>query len=227
MVQLSKGIKAATSVKPGETQAITFYQLRAHPILTNRKDEIDRKQELCLRLVDLPGYGFSYTSEEQSQHMLDMIISYASLHHGRHSRSSLKRILLLLDARHGMKKADVDFLSHLEQEIRGRDGKVNVTLPPIQLVLTKCDLVKQVDLARRLVLIRERFTDVLSREPSKLPIMLVSARAGTASTGGILELQKELAGMANMEQVPISADFQPVTPKRGKAKSKDRSPEKR
>lgn len=66
-------------------------------------------------------------------------------------------------------------------------------LPPIQLVLTKCDLVSQDDLARRVVLVRKQLSDCLRREPSSLPIMMVNAKV--QGQGGVLELQKELAAL--------------------------------
>ena len=73
----------------------------------------------------------------------------------------------------------------------------------IQIVLTKCDLVSQNDLARRVVQMKSELSGVLKREPSALPIMLVSARAGVGfnnvrnnkARGGILELQRELAAL--------------------------------
>lgn len=51
---------------------------------------------------------------------------------------------------------------------------------------------------------RQQLSETLRREPSQLPIMLVSARAGVGfnkivdnrAQGGVLELQKELAGLA-------------------------------
>lgn len=67
------------------------------------------------------------------------------------------------------------------------------SLPPIQIVLTKCDLVNQMDLCRRCSQVREQLSDSLFREPSQLPVLFVSARAGLL--GGILELQKELAAL--------------------------------
>ena len=90
------------------------------------------------------------------------------------------------------------FLCPYKNQTRRRD------LPPIQIVLTKCDLVPQLDLARRVVQVREELSDLLIREPSSLPVMLVSAKAGLGfnnirgnkSLGGILELQRELAALA-------------------------------
>ena len=62
------------------------------------------------------------------------------------------------------------------------------------MVLTKCDLVSQKDLARRVELVRRELSDCLRREPSSLPIMMVSAR--NQGQEGVLELQKELAALA-------------------------------
>jgi hypothetical protein len=59
--------------------------------------------------------------------------------------------------------------------------------------MTKCDLVKQTDLARRVVMVRKQLSDCLVRQPSALPIMLVSAKV--EGQQGVLELQKELAAL--------------------------------
>ena len=72
-------------------------------------------------------------------------------------------------------------------------------LPPIQVVLTKCDLVDQADLARRVILARQQLSACLLREPSALPIMLVSAQI--QGQAGVLELQKEIAGLASESSV--------------------------
>jgi GTP-binding protein len=192
-------VKAAVSNTPGETKRITFYQLSSYVLdsasTTNRK-------KVSLVLVDLPGYGFAFANEEKASSWKELMKEFI-LNRG----SSLKRILMLIDARHGFKRTDFEFLEMLQ------DGLVNATkdstvkkkleLPPIQVVLTKCDLVSQDDLARRVVLSREQLSYTLKREPSALPVMLVSARAGLGfnnirgnhAKGGILELQKELAAL--------------------------------
>jgi GTP-binding protein EngB required for normal cell division len=66
-------------------------------------------------------------------------------------------------------------------------------LPPIQIVLTKCDLVSQSDLARRILQVRQQLSNALLRQPSSLPEMLVSAQI--EGQKGVLELQKELAAL--------------------------------
>lgn len=69
--------------------------------------------------------------------------------------------------------------------------------------MTKCDLVPQIDLARRVIQVREELSDILIIEPSSLPVMLVSAKAGLGfnnirhqrAFGGVLELQRELSAL--------------------------------
>uniref|UniRef100_A0A7S2RWQ0 Uncharacterized protein n=1 Tax=Eucampia antarctica TaxID=49252 RepID=A0A7S2RWQ0_9STRA len=119
-------------------------------------------------------------------------------------KKSLKRVLFLLDARHGFKKTDFEFLESLQHDLKARTN-----LPPIQLVLTKCDLVTQNDLARRVVQVKQQLSNILIRQPSSLPVMLVSAKAGLGfnnirgnrARGGILELQRELAGLVRKPQI--------------------------
>ncbi|EED87994.1 predicted protein, partial [Thalassiosira pseudonana CCMP1335] len=116
--KLPRGVKAVTSDKPGETKEFTV------------NDNSKEVAKMSLLLVDLPGYGFAFAKEERTKEWKEL------MHHYLLERRCLKRILMLLDARHGFKKIDYDFLADLQE------GE----LPPIQLVLTKCDLVKQADL---------------------------------------------------------------------------------
>ena len=80
-------------------------------------------------------------------------------------------------------------------------------------MLTKCDLVPQSDLARRVTLVRRQLAEILRREAGNLPVMLVAARStllppprrkgGSSGAGppprrrrdGVLELQRELAAL--------------------------------
>ncbi|KAG7340298.1 ribosome biogenesis GTP-binding protein YsxC [Nitzschia inconspicua] len=252
--KLPKGIKAITSPKPGETRAVTFYQVstttatttttttsntaKTSTAVATARHKSDKQNEnhdepksdealSSLVLVDLPGYGFAYgpnnmhnehDEEGQQAHHKDprelypwqsLIESYVL----ERPRSCLKRILLLVDARHGAKRADLDFLESLQaQQLKRRrtnkntdndddDNKSNVVepreLPPIQIVLTKCDLVSQSDLARRIIQVREQLSSALLRQPSALPEMLVSAQM--EGHRGVLELQKELAALSKHE----------------------------
>lgn len=234
--RLPKGIKAKISSKPGETRSIDFYQLSTEIVQLGSKDDkenedtkrsfnnkdkhsngaVKKKQRLSLLLVDLPGYGFAFgPKKERRQPESDdsdganFLFPWQSLietYITNRPRSSLKRVLLLLDARHGMKQADSQFLEDLQMALVHRQKifsktsvehhqqpRVPTELPPLQIVLTKCDLVSQVDLARRVIQVREQLSDCLLRQPKILPEMLVSARI--EGQGGVLELQKELASL--------------------------------
>lgn len=169
-----------------------MYQLSSQLI----NDANNKKHKVSLILVDLPGYGFAYASPEAASLWKDLMQHYLV-----NRDKALKRILLLVDARHGMKKADFDFLESLELCNTRRN------LPPIQIVLTKCDLVTQSDLARRVFLVRQQLSDTLRRETSLLPVMLTSAKdagfAGQSTSsntmkGGLLELQRDLAALVHM-----------------------------
>lgn len=180
--KLPKGLKAVTSSKPGETRCLNFYQLSS----------IVSGQKMGLMLVDLPGFGFAYASEEKTTGWKALMESYI-LNRGK----ALKRILFLIDSRHGMKKADIEFMTSLQDSLYDKKSNVKTVqkreLPPIQIVLTKCDLVHQSDLARRVVQVRKQLSDCLIREPSALPVMMVSAQI--QGQAGVLELQKELASL--------------------------------
>ncbi|KAL3822293.1 hypothetical protein ACHAXA_005926 [Cyclostephanos tholiformis] len=201
--KLPKGIKAVTSSKPGQTKELTFYQLTADVMSEDDAHEtIEEEGKMSLLLVDLPGYGFAFAKEERTIEWTNL------MHHYLLERRSLKRILFLLDARHGFKKTDFDFLGDLQDGLMAKNNGKKRELPPIQIVLTKCDLVQQTDLARRVVIVKKQLSDFLIREPSSLPVMLVSARAGIGFNnvrrdtpmGGVLELQRELAALVPKPQ---------------------------
>lgn len=198
--KLPRGVKAVTSDLPGETRQITFYELSSDVFRDGNKTK------LAMLLVDLPGYGFAFASEEKAAEWRELMKNYL-LHRGK----SLKRVLLLIDARHGMKKADADFLQSLESALFS-EAEGRRDLPPIQLVLTKCDLVSQTDLAKRVVLVRQQLLDCLRRQPGALPVMLVSAKPGVGfdnvhggrALGGVLELQREIATLASQSKKQTS-----------------------
>eukprot|EP01098_Paradermamoeba_levis_P004387 TRINITY_DN1891_c0_g1_i1.p1 TRINITY_DN1891_c0_g1~~TRINITY_DN1891_c0_g1_i1.p1 ORF type:complete len:429 (-),score=121.32 TRINITY_DN1891_c0_g1_i1:1-1287(-) len=125
------------SPKPGCTRTINFFVLDSH-----------------LALVDLPGYGFAFASEEQRLGWLDLIGIYLR------ERKELKRTFLLIDARHGLKPSDLSFMKTLETW--------SVTY---QVVLTKTDLVDPSDLARRCLLVNN---EIARSSNAVRPVMMVS-----------------------------------------------------
>lgn len=124
--KLPKGVKAEASSKPGQTKELSFYQLTADVVTTdNNNDSHETEKELLgkmsLLLVDLPGYGFAFAKEERTIEWKNL------MHHYLLERRSLKRILLLLDARHGFKKTDFDFLGDLQDGLMAKSDDKKVS----------------------------------------------------------------------------------------------------
>ncbi len=74
---------AATSVTPGRTRQLNFFNLGER-----------------LMLVDLPGYGYAAAPKAMVAQWTRLIEAYLS------GRPSLRRVFLLADARHGLKEID-------------------------------------------------------------------------------------------------------------------------
>eukprot|EP00053_Salpingoeca_punica_P012436 m.111295 g.111295 ORF g.111295 m.111295 type:complete len:483 (-) comp15949_c1_seq1:1040-2488(-) len=157
---------ARTSAKPGLTQSVNFYRLC---------DE--------LHIVDMPGYGFAFAKAEKVSQWQETALAYIS------ERSALKRLFLLLDARHGLKVNDKKFLEQIEK----------IRSPRIQLVLTKCDLVLPIDLARRATLVAEEAKAYRKVLPE---VVFVSSQAST----GVAHLQRIIAHCANLPMATVDAD---------------------
>jgi GTP-binding protein len=152
---------ARISRTPGRTQQINMFDLGGR-----------------LMLVDLPGYGFAQAPKPKVDAWQRLIRSYLR------GRAGLMRTCLLIDARHGLKPVDLEFMAML--------GEVAVAY---QLVLTKADLVRPGALTD---LIDSLQAD-LARKPGAHPeIIATSAREGT----GIERLRAALATLA----IPSSED---------------------
>ncbi len=108
---------ARTSNTPGRTQELNFF-------------DIGDPEAPVLRLVDMPGYGFAKAPKDVVKKWRFLINDYLR------GRVVLKRALVLIDARHGVKDVDLDVMKML-------DGAA-VTY---HLVLTKADKIKASDLA--------------------------------------------------------------------------------
>ncbi|MGL9725981.1 MAG: ribosome biogenesis GTP-binding protein YihA/YsxC [Wolbachia sp.] len=101
---------ARVSSKPGCTRQINFYSMY------NNK----------FRIVDLPGYGYSRASKEETVQYLNLI-EYYLIH-----RRNLKRVFVLIDSKVGLKEIDKDFVYWLIC------NNIN-----FNIVLTKIDKVTQ------------------------------------------------------------------------------------
>ena len=93
--------------------------------------------DLGAQLVDLPGYGFAFAAEEEVARWQQAMRAYLA------RRGDPLRVLLVVDARQSLRESDREFLLWL-------DGEVGA---PVHVVLSKCDLVPPVELARRYTLL--------------------------------------------------------------------------
>ena len=105
---------ARTSNTPGRTQELNFF---------------DVGQPLVLRLVDMPGYGFAEAPKDMVKRWRFLVNDYLR------GRSVLKRAIVLIDSRHGVKPVDREIMDMLDAAAVG-----------YRLVLTKADKVKASEL---------------------------------------------------------------------------------
>ncbi len=148
---------ARASSEPGRTREVNFFVL-------------DEK----LRLVDLPGYGFAKTSRKTADKFQNLGRAYLR------GRPNLKRVYLLIDARHGLKSVDDEALKALD-----------TAAVSYQIVLTKADKLKPAEVDK----VVAETLKAISRRPAAFPrVVATSAEKG----GGIPELRAEIiaAGFA-------------------------------
>ncbi len=105
---------ARTSVTPGRTQELNFF---------------DVGDPLVLRLVDMPGYGFAKAPKDMVRKWRYLVNDFLR------GRQALKRALVLIDSRHGIKDVDREIMEMLDRAAVG-----------YRLVLTKADKIKASEL---------------------------------------------------------------------------------
>ncbi|MFA7596171.1 MAG: ribosome biogenesis GTP-binding protein YihA/YsxC [Novosphingobium sp.] len=107
---------ARTSVTPGRTQELNFFEVG---------------EPTQFRLVDMPGYGFAKAPPKVVETWRRLVRDFLR------GRVPLKRTLLLVDARHGIKPVDADMMQMLDEAAVG-----------YRIVLTKADKVKESELGK-------------------------------------------------------------------------------
>lgn len=116
---------ARASNTPGRTQQINFFSLGGQ-----------------MHIVDLPGYGYAVASKDKIDAWNVLMQAYLS------RRRNLKRVCILIDARHGIKKADEEAMRFLD------DSGV-----PYLVVLTKLDKLKGLQATTVLADVETRLRD--------------------------------------------------------------------
>lgn len=148
---------ARTSNTPGRTQQLNFFNLGGR-----------------LKLVDMPGYGYAKESKEKVEAWNDMVRRFLK------GRVTLRRALVLIDSRHGLKPNDDEIMKMLDQ-----------AAVPYVVVLTKADKVK----ATALDAVVKGTQAGLKKHPAAFPeVHVTSSEKGM----GIAELRASLAQLAEM-----------------------------
>ena len=151
-----KGL-ARTSNTPGRTQELNFFDVGSPP---------------QIRLVDMPGYGFAEAPKDLVKRWRFLVNDFLR------GRAVLRRAIVLVDSRHGLKPVDVEIMDMLDT------AAVNY-----QLVLTKADKVKPTELAKTLELTKEQAAKHAAAHPH-----LIATSSETGS--GIAELRTAILDAA-------------------------------
>ncbi len=148
---------ARTSGQPGRTRQLNFFDLGGR-----------------LVLVDMPGYGYAEAAKQVKQDWQGLMFEYLR------GRPTLRRVVLLLDARIELKESDDAVMELLD--------RAAVTY---QLVLTKADAVKPPALARK----QAEIVALARLHPAAhMDVLTTSSETGT----GIPELRATLAELARV-----------------------------
>lgn len=142
---------ARASNEPGRTREINFFLLAEK-----------------LRLVDLPGYGFARVSRTTASKFQDLGRQFLR------GRPNLKRVYLLIDARHGLKAVDKEALDALD-----------ISAVSYQIVLTKADKIKPPEVDK----VVEETLKAVAKRPAAFPrVLATSSEKGL----GLPELRAEI-----------------------------------
>ena len=141
---------ARTSNTPGRTPELNFF---------------DVGSPVQIRLVDMPGYGFAEAPKDMVKRWRFLVNDYLR------GRQVLKRALVLVDSRHGLKPVDHEIMTMLDE-----------AAVSYHLVLTKGDKIKPTELAKVL----DRTAVEAAKHPAAHPhIFSTSSETGT----GMAELR--------------------------------------
>lgn len=152
-VTSKKGL-AKTSSTPGRTQQLNYFNLAEK-----------------IHIVDLPGYGFAQAPESLVKQWQKLIFAYLQ------GRVNLKRVFLLIDSRHGIKKVDTEIMDMLD--------KAAVTY---QIVLTKADKISEKALQK----ILEETKKIVDKHAAAYTTVLATS---SEKKRGLDELKAEIASL--------------------------------
>ncbi len=144
-----KGL-ARTSNTPGRTQELNYFVPDGY---SGAEDDMPP-----MALVDMPGYGYAQAPKDHVDAWTRLVFDYLR------GRSTLKRVYVLIDSRHGIKKNDEEVLTLLD--------KAAVSY---QVVLTKTDKIKDAGVPR---LIEETRLKIIKRPAAYPEVLSTSSEKG-------------------------------------------------
>jgi GTP-binding protein len=147
---------ARTSNTPGRTQELNFFETPG----------------VRLYLVDMPGYGFARAPKAKVDQWTALIRDFLQ------GRPTLARVFLLIDARHGLKEADLAAMAVMDS-----------AAVSYQAVLTKCDKLKRPELA---AMVAATSAKLSAHAPAHPVVLATSAQDGA----GIADVRAEIARLA-------------------------------
>jgi GTP-binding protein len=148
---------ARTSVTPGRTQELNIFEVG---------------EPTMFRLVDMPGYGFAEAPKDVVRQWKHLVFDYLR------GRVVLRRVLVLIDSRHGIKPVDREIMSLLDKAAMS-----------FLVVLTKGDKIKPTELAK----VHEAVSAAARIHPAAYPeVIATSAEKGE----GIPELRAAVLAAA-------------------------------
>ncbi len=146
---------ARTSNTPGRTQELNIFE----------------SQSAALRIVDMPGYGFAQAPEAKVKAWTQLIRKYLT------GRQNLRRVYVLVDARHGPKENDLEIMSQLDR-----------TAVSYQIVMTKSDKL----LAKDLDAVIAATKAAIAKRPAAHPDLIVTS---SEKGSGLDLLRAEIAAL--------------------------------
>ena len=137
---------ARTSNTPGRTQELNYF------VPDGYSGEAGDLPPMAL--VDMPGYGYATAPKEKVDEWTKLVFDYLQ------GRVTLKRVYVLIDSRHGIKKND--------DEVLGLLDKAAVSY---QIVLTKTDKIKAAGVPRLI----EETLEKIKKRPAAFPGVIATS----------------------------------------------------
>jgi GTP-binding protein len=151
---------ARTSNTPGRTQELNFFVPDGY---SGAADDLPP-----MALVDMPGYGYAQAPKDHVDNWTKLVFDYLR------GRATLRRVYLLIDARHGIKKNDEEVMDLLDR-----------AAVSYQLVLTKTDKIKTPAAAK---LLDETVARIIKR-PAAYPVVLTTS---SEKNEGLVQLREAI-----------------------------------